>query len=151
MGEQVLQLVTFRLGNEEFGIDIKKVQEINRMIDITKIPNAPSYIEGVVNLRGKIIPIVDLRTKLGFGGAERDKATRIMVVEIEGSVLGFIVDSVSEVLRIADATVEAAPSITGGTDSAYIEGVINLNDRILILLSLNALFSNDLKGVQLAA
>src|SRR5208283_5884632 len=132
MSEEVLQLVTFRLGNEEFGIDIKKVQEINRMIDITKIPNAPTYVEGVVNLRGKIIPIVNLRTKLGLGEAERGKATRIMVVEIEGSVLGFIVDSVSEVLRILDAKVEQAPSITGGTDSPYIEGVINLSDRILI-------------------
>ena len=83
------------------------------MIDITKIPNAPAYVEGVVNLRGKIIPIVSLRTKLGLGQADRDKATRIMVVEIEGSVLGFIVDSVSEVLRIHDAKIEARPSITG--------------------------------------
>ena len=102
MSDEALQLVTFRLGNEEFGIDIRKVQEINRMIDITKIPNAPPYVEGVVNLRGKIIPIVSLRTKLGLGEADRDKTTRIMVVEIEGTVLGFIVDSVSEVLRIQD-------------------------------------------------
>ena len=85
MSDEALQLVTFRLGNEEFGIDIKKVQEINRMIDITRIPNAPAYVEGVVNLRGKIIPIVSLRTKLGLGEADRDKATRIMVVEVEGS------------------------------------------------------------------
>jgi purine-binding chemotaxis protein CheW len=147
----MLQLVTFRLGNEEFGIDIKKVQEINRMIDITKIPNAPPFIEGVVNLRGKIIPIVSLRTKLGFGEVERDKATRIMVVELKGSVLGFIVDSVSEVLRIPEAKVEPAPALTGGTDSAYIEGVINLSDRILILLSLSALFGSDPKDARLAA
>ena len=92
MSDEALQLVTFHLGNEEFGMDIKKVQEINRMIDITKIPNAPPYVEGVVNLRGKIIPIVSLRTKLGLFEADRDKATRIMVVEIDGSILGFIVD-----------------------------------------------------------
>ncbi len=149
--EQILQLVTFRIGNEEFGIDIKKVQEINRMIDITKIPNTPPHVEGVVNLRGKIIPIISLRTKLGFEEAARDKSTRIMVVEIQGSVIGFIVDSVSEVLRIHDAKIEPTPSITGGSDSAYIEGVINLSDRILILLNLNALFEGDLKGVRLAA
>jgi purine-binding chemotaxis protein CheW len=143
MSEESLQLVTFRLGNEEFGIDIKKVQEINRMIEITRIPNAPEYVEGVVNLRGKIIPIVSLGKKLGFGEAERDKATRIMVVEIEGTILGFIVDSVSEVLRIQDPKIEEPPSITGQTDAAYIEGVINLADRILILLDLSALFGRD--------
>ena len=150
MSDETLQLVTFHLGNEEFGMDIRKVQEINRMIDITKIPNAPAYVEGIVNLRGKIIPIVSLRTKLGLGEAERDKATRIMVVEIEGRILGFIVDSVSEVLRIQNPQVEAPPSVTGSNDSGYIEGVINLADRILILLDLNVLFG-DQKLARLAA
>jgi purine-binding chemotaxis protein CheW len=151
MSDQSLQLVTFRLGNEEFGIDIKKVQEINRMIDITKMPNAPSHVEGVVNLRGKIIPVVNLRKKLGFAEVGQDSATRIMIVEIEGRILGFIVDSVSEVLRIHDAKIEPAPTITGGSDSVYIEGVINLTDRILILLDLNVLFGGDAKGDKLAA
>ena len=150
MSDEALQLVTFRLAQEDFGIDIRKVQEINRMIDITRIPNAPPYVEGVVNLRGKIIPIVSLRTKLGLGEADRDKATRIMVVEIEGRILGFIVDSVSEVLRIQDPKIEAPPSIAGSNDSAYIEGVINLADRILILLDLNVLFG-DGKEARLAA
>jgi purine-binding chemotaxis protein CheW len=149
--DQALQLVTFRIGNEEFGIDIQKVQEINRMIDITRVPNTPPHIEGVVNLRGKIIPIVSLRTKLGFGETEREKATRIMVVEIDGHVIGFIVDSVSEVLRIHDAKIEPMPSITGGTEANYIEGVINLSDRLLILLNLHTLFDGDLKRVSLAA
>lgn len=149
--EQVLQLVTFRIGNEEYGIDIQKVREINRMIDITKIPNTPAHVEGVVNLRGKIIPIISLRTKLGFGEAEPDKATRIMVVEIDGNVLGFIVDSVSEVLRIHGAKIEPTPSITGSTDAGYIEGVINLSDRLLILLNLHTLFDGDLKRVSVAA
>ncbi len=150
MSDEVLQLVTFRLGNEEFGIDIRKVQEINRMIDITKIPNAPAHVEGVVNLRGKIIPIVSLRTKLGLGEADRDKATRIMVVDIEGRILGFIVDSVSEVLRIQDQKIEAPPSVTGSNDSGYIEGVINLADRILILLEFKVLFG-DQKEAKVAA
>ena len=151
MSDQDLQLVTFRLGNEEFGIDIKKVQEINRMIDITKIPNAPNHVEGVVNLRGKIVPIVSLRTKLNFEEVERDKSTRIMVVEIEGCVLGFIVDSVSEVLRIQDPKIEPTPTVAAANDATYIQGVINLSDRILILLDLNNLFQTDLKGFKIAA
>jgi purine-binding chemotaxis protein CheW len=145
-----LQLVTFHLGDEEFGIDIQKVQEINRMIEITKIPNTPPFVEGVVDLRGKIIPIVSLRAQLGLGQTEWDKSTRIMVVEVEGKILGFIVDSVSEVLRIDDARIEPAPSVTGGSDSAYIEGVINLADRILILLDLKLLFG-CVTGEKLAA
>jgi purine-binding chemotaxis protein CheW len=151
MSDQFLQLVTFKIGREEFGIDIQKVQEINRMIEITKIPNTPEHVEGVVNLRGKIIPIISLRTKLGFEEAEKNKSTRIMVVEVNSHILGFIVDSVSEVLRIHDAKIEPTPSITGGADAEYIQGVINLNDRLLILLNLNTLFENDLKRIPLAA
>ena len=109
MSEEALQLVAFRPAHEEFGIDIKNVQEINRMIDITRIPNAPAYVEGVVNLRGKIIPIVSLRAKLSLGEVEWDKATRITVAETEGIILGFIVDSVSEVLRIQDPEIEISP------------------------------------------
>jgi purine-binding chemotaxis protein CheW len=144
MSDESLQLVTFKIGNEEYGIDIKKVQEINRMIEITKIPNTPPHVEGVVNLRGKIIPIVSLRRKLGFDEADHNSTTRIMVVEIEGQILGFIVDSVSQVLRIHDVSIEAAPSVGGG-ETPYIEGVLNLTDRILILLDLKALFGRDIK------
>ena len=151
MSEESLQLVTFRLGDEEFGIDIKMVQEINRMISITKMPGTPAHVEGVVNLRGKVIPVVSLRKKLGFQEIERDKATRIMVVEIEGKILGFIVDSVSEVLRIDDATIEPAPTLTGASDSGHIEGVINLADRILMVLNLKVLFGGDLPGAKAAS
>jgi purine-binding chemotaxis protein CheW len=116
----ILQLVTFKLGTEEFGVDILKVQEINKMMSITKIPNAPAFIEGVINLRGKIIPIVDLRKRLGFREQPYDKSTRIIVVELEGLVLGFIVDSVSEVLRIPANTIEPPPSICVHQSSSYI-------------------------------
>jgi purine-binding chemotaxis protein CheW len=151
MSDESLQLVTFKIGNEEFGIDIRMVHEINRMIEITKIPNAPSHVEGVVNLRGKIIPVVNLRRKLAFDETERDKSTRIMVVDIDGVTLGFIVDSVSEVLRIQEPKIEPPPSITGSSDAAYIQGVINLPDRILILLDLKSLFGDDAKVVEKAA
>ncbi|HBL24003.1 MAG: chemotaxis protein CheW [Syntrophorhabdaceae bacterium] len=138
----ILQLVTFKLGTEEFGVDILKVQEINKMMNITKIPNAPAFIEGVINLRGKIIPIVDLRKRLGFREQPYDKSTRIIVVELEGLVLGFIVDSVSEVLRIPENTIEPPPSMVAGIESEYIEGVGKLDDRLLILLELKKIFSS---------
>jgi purine-binding chemotaxis protein CheW len=150
---RILQLVTFKLENEEFGVDILKVQEINRMLTITKIPNAPSFVEGVINLRGKIIPIVDLRKRLGFNSRAYDKSTRIIVVELEGLILGFIVDSVSEVLRVSESTVEPPPSIMGGIESDYIEGVGKLDDRLLILLELGKVFANkdrkDMESISL--
>jgi purine-binding chemotaxis protein CheW len=118
------------------------VQEINKMMNITRIPNAPAFIEGVINLRGKIIPIVDLRKRLGFREQPYDKSTRIIVVELEGLVLGFIVDSVSEVLRIPGNTIEPPPSMVAGIESEYIEGVGKLDDRLLILLELKKIFSS---------
>ena len=139
----ILQLVTFNLANEEFGVDITRVQEINRMMDITKIPNAPEFIEGVVNLRGKIVPVVDLRKKLGFPEKEHDKSTRIMVVEVKGMVLGFIVDSVSEVLRIPESTIEPPPSLVGGVESDYLNGVGKLDDRLLLLINLEKVIKSD--------
>ncbi|MHB8109860.1 MAG: chemotaxis protein CheW [Syntrophorhabdaceae bacterium] len=138
----ILQLVTFKLGTEEFGVDILKVQEINKMMNITRIPNAPVFIEGVINLRGKIIPIVDLRKRLGFREQPYDKSTRIIVVELDGLVLGFIVDSVSEVLRVPENTIEPPPSMVAGIESEYIEGVGKLDDRLLILLELKKIFSS---------
>jgi len=149
----ILQLVTFKLGTEEFGVDILKVQEINKMMNITKIPNAPAFFEGVINLRGKIIPIVDLRKRLGFKEQPYDKSTRIIVVELEGLVLGFIVDSVSEVLRIPENTIEPPPSMVAGIESEYIEGVGKLDDRLLILLELKKVFSSperkDIENIEM--
>ncbi len=142
---KILQLVTFKLSSEEFGVDILKVQEIIKMMNVTKIPNAPVFIEGVINLRGKIIPIVDLRKRLGFKDREYDKSTRIIVVELDGLVLGFIVDSVSEVLRIPENTIEPPPSMVAGIESEYIEGVGKLDDRLLILLELKKIFTSPEK------
>ncbi|OPY01939.1 MAG: Chemotaxis protein CheW [Syntrophorhabdus sp. PtaB.Bin047] len=150
----ILQLVTFKLGTEEFGVDILKVQEINKMMNITRIPNAPAFIEGVINLRGKIIPIVDLRKRLGFREQPYDKSTRIIVVELEGLVLGFIVDSVSEVLRIPANTIEPPPSMVAGIESEYIEGVGKLDERLLILLELKKIFSSperkDIENIEMS-
>jgi len=133
-------------------VDILKVQEINKMMNITKIPNAPFFVEGVINLRGKIIPIVDLRKKLGFESKPYDKATRIIVIELDGLIIGFVVDSVSEVLRVPSNTIEPPPSLVGGIESDYIEGVGKLDDRLLILLELKKVFvGNEKKDLEMAS
>ena len=110
---QIRELVAFKIDTEEFAVDIASVQEINRAVDVTRIPNAPSHVQGVMNLRGKIIPVVDLRTMLGFEARIADKQSRIMVIEIGGLVAGFLVDSVSEVVRLPASAVEAPPALAG--------------------------------------
>jgi purine-binding chemotaxis protein CheW len=145
-GEELLQLVSFRIGEEEFGVDILKVQEINRMLDITKVPNSPSFVDGVINLRGKVIPIVNLRERFGLGIRERDKDTRIVVVELSGKTVGFVVDAVSEVLRIPKSVTEPPPSIVAGINSEYITAVGKLEDRLLILLDLERVLSEEMKA-----
>ena len=135
--DELLQLVSFNIGSEEFGVDILKVQEINRMVEITKVPQAPHYVEGVINLRGKVIPIVDLRKRFNLELKEYDKNTRIVVVDINGNILGMVVDSVSEVLRLPANTIEPPPEIVTGINSEYIKGVAKLEDRLLIFLDLS--------------
>ncbi len=134
---ELLQLVSFNIGSEEFGVDILKVQEINRMVDITRVPQAPHYVEGVINLRGKVIPIVDLRKRFNLEEKEYDKNTRIVVVDISGNIMGMVVDSVSEVLRLPSNTIEAPPEIVASINSEYIKGVAKLEDRLLIFLDLS--------------
>jgi purine-binding chemotaxis protein CheW len=134
--EELLQLVSFNIGDEEFGVDILKVQEINRMLQVTRVPNAPEYVDGVINLRGKVIPIVDLRRRFGMERKEHDKNTRIVVVELSGKVVGFIVDAVSEVLRIPKSVTEPPPPLAAGIEAEYITAVGKLEDRLLILLDL---------------
>ncbi len=148
----LLQLVTFHIGEEEFGVEILKVQEIIRTMAITRVPKAPDFVEGVINLRGKVIPIIDLRKRFGMMAQEHDKHTRIIVIEINGVIVGFVVDSVSEVLRIPANTVEPPPAIISGIESEYISGVGKLADRLLILLDLDRLLSkgeqNMLTGIE---
>jgi len=143
VGDELLQLVSFKIGDEEFGVDILKVQEINRMIDVTRVPNAPAYVDGVINLRGKVIPVIDLRSKLGFGRKDHDKNTRIVVVELAGKVVGFVVDAVSEVLRIPRSVTEPPPPVvSSGINADYITAVGKLEDRLLTLLDLDKILVN---------
>lgn len=142
----LIQLVTFRIGEEEFGVDILKVQEIIRMMPITKVPNAPSFVEGVINLRGKVIPVIDMRRRFGMEGAVHDSQTRIKVMDLQGQVVGFVVDAVREVLRIKESTIEPPPPIVAGVGSEYMRGVGKLDDRLLILLDLDNLLSEEELG-----
>jgi purine-binding chemotaxis protein CheW len=139
--EELLQLVSFNIGGEEFGVDILKVQEINRMLEVTRVPNAPEYVDGVINLRGKVIPIIDLRRRFDMDRKEHDKNTRIVVVELQGKVVGFVVDAVREVLRIPKSVTEPPPPIVAGINAEYITAVGKLEDRLLILLDLEGVLS----------
>lgn len=145
---ELLQLVTFNIAEEEFGVDILSVQEIIRLMQITAVPRAPSYIEGVINLRGKVIPVIDMRRRFNLPQAERDSRTRIIVMEFGVKIVGFLVDAVSEVLRIPASTVEPAPAVVSGIGSEYIKGVGKLDDRLLILLDLDSLLAGtDISGI----
>lgn len=133
----LLQLVSFNIGDEEFGVNILLVQEIIRVINITHIPNSPFYVDGVINLRGKIIPIIDLRTRIGIARKEHDKSTRIVVVDHNGRTAGFVVDSVSEVLRIPANLTEEPPDLIRGIENKFLTSVVRLEDRIMMLLDLD--------------
>ncbi len=121
------------------------------MMQITRVPQSPHFVEGVINLRGKIIPVVDLRRRFGLPASESHGDNRIIVVEIHGRVIGFTVDRVNEVLRISPGIVEPPPSMVSGVDSEYVQGVGKLEDRLLILLELRRLFgAGEMEAVQRA-
>jgi purine-binding chemotaxis protein CheW len=136
-----IQVVSFKLGSEEYGVDIAQVQEINRMVAITHVPRAPQFMEGVINLRGQLIPIIDLRTRFGMPRAEHTKNTRIVVTEIGSKRVGMVVDSVSEVLRLDVGQIEDAPEMISGIDTEYIRGVGKIEDRLIIMLDLARVIS----------
>jgi purine-binding chemotaxis protein CheW len=139
-----LQLVVFNIGDEEFGVEIMNVQEIIRMTNITKIPQAPNYVRGIINLRGRIVIVINLNDIMGMDGKEADEHTRIIVAEMGETVVGFIVDSVSEVLRLPESNVEPAPAIIANKiDTEYVLGVGKIDDRLLILLNLHKVFSES--------
>jgi len=137
----LLQLVSFQIDGEDFGLDILRVQEIIRVQEMTRVPNSPVFVDGVINLRGKVIPVIALRRRFGLEKLAHDKQTRIVVVEVEDTVLGFIVDSVSQVLSIPSDTVEPPPRL-GKAEREYVSGVAKLEDRLLILLDVGRLMSD---------
>ena len=138
------QLVVFKIGDEEFGVDIAQVREIVRLLEITYMPKAPAFIEGVVNLRGQIVAIIDLAKRLGIPSRPRGDTTRIIVIEIGENTVGMIVDSVSEVLRLSSENIEEVPGIIETeVPEHYIRGVGKLKDRLLVLLDLNRVLTSE--------
>ena len=131
------QVVLFELGNETYGLDIGAVHEIIRMQPITKVPKAPSFVEGVINLRGKVIPVVDMGRRFDLENAQRSKASRIVVVSNEGTTIGIIVDAVTEVMRIPDDSIEPVSDIITAANSHYLLGIAKLKEKMVILLDLD--------------
>ena len=137
------EFLTFRLGAEEYGIDILRVQEIRSYEQPTRIANSPAFIKGVVNLRGVIVPIIDLRLKLGCESAEYNAFTVVIVLNVRGRVVGAVVDSVSDVLELEAQHVKPAPEVSTGAEARFITGIGSVGDRMLILTDIEALMSLD--------
>ena len=141
------EFLTFRLGGEEYGIDILKVQEIRSYEPPTRIANAPAFIKGVVNLRGVIVPIVDLRLKLSCETAEYNSFTVVIVLNVKGRVVGAVVDSVSDVLALDAETIKPAPEMSSAIDTSFITGIGSVADRMLILMDIEGLMASEEMGL----
>jgi purine-binding chemotaxis protein CheW len=137
------QLVVFDLASEAYGVDIGAVREIIRIMDITRVPKTPEFVEGIINLRGKVIPVVDLRRRFSLPVSEENKENRIVVVDIGGQDIGVMVDAVTEVLRISSDSVEPPSSVITTADSAFLLGIAKLESRLIILLDLERVLSEE--------
>ena len=139
-----LQLVVFKIGEEEFGVEINQVKEIVRLVPITPVPRAPKFVEGVVNLRGQILAVIDLAKRLRLMESPRTDKSRIVVIEMEGNTAGMIVDEVTEVLRLPAANIEKTPElISTEVQHQYLKGVGKLGERLLILIALDEVLSPE--------
>jgi purine-binding chemotaxis protein CheW len=140
--ENAGKFLTFGLGDEEYGLEILKVREINGMMDITRVPAMPDYVRGVINLRGKVIPVVDLRLVFGMAASEQTSETCIIVVDVHGSLRGVVVDHVSEVMDIRPEEIEDPPEVGEGTANESILGMAKTKGRVRILLDINRVLAN---------
>jgi purine-binding chemotaxis protein CheW len=143
--EQLMQLVGFTIGKEKFGVNILMVQEIIRSAPITSVPNSPDFIEGVINLRGNIIPVIELRKRLNLYRKDANSMDHwILILDIEGRITGFIVDSVTKVMKIMESTIERPPEmVMAGLGNQYIKGVCDIGEGLLILLDFNRILLAD--------
>lgn len=148
-GSKEEQLVVFQLSEQTYGIDIASVYEIIRMEKITMVPRTPDFVEGVINLRGRIIPVIDLCKRFNLTYTERSGSSRIIIVDVGGNTIGMIVDAVSEVLRITADSIEPPPPMVHGIDAAYLRGIAILDSRLIILLNLEKiLFEHERDELQ---
>ena len=146
------EFLSFRLGDEEYAIDILKVQEIRAHEAVTRIANAPAYLKGVINLRGQIVPIVDLRVKLSMARVEVDASTVVIILNIAGRVIGMVVDAVSDVVALAREQIRPAPAFGNVVDASFIHGIAPVEERMLILVDIARLMtSGELAVVEKAA
>ncbi len=141
------EYLTFRLGQEEYGIDILKVQEIRSYEAPTRIANAPSFLKGVVNLRGVIVPIIDLRVKLGCDTAELNALTVVIVLNMRGKVVGAVVDAVADVTQLDGGQIQPAPEMSAAVDMRFIQGIANVGERMLILMDIESILSSSEMGL----
>ncbi len=141
--DEVLQWVTFKLEGETYGINVMQVQEVLRVSEITPVPGAPSYILGIINLRGNVVTVLDTRMRFGLPMYETDDASRVVIVESNGNVLGLLVDSVAEVVYLRSSEIESAPNVGNDESSKYIQGVYSNEGNLLILVDVNKLLSSN--------
>jgi len=149
------QLVVFDLADEHYGVDIGAVEGIIKMQAITAVPHAPQFVEGVANLRGEVLPVIDLRKRFALPIADADRQTRVVVIDVRGTKVGMVVDAVTEVLRVSEEAIEPLSSIVSTVDSAFITGIAKVDDRLIILLDLGKVLSAqetaDLRAMPAAA
>jgi purine-binding chemotaxis protein CheW len=141
MKDNTREMLVFRLGAEEYGVDILKVQEIRGYEKVTPIPRAPDYLKGVVNLRGAIVPIIDLRVKFGMADPAYDSFTVVIVLRIGGRTIGAVVDGVSDVARFGPNDIRDAPSLGAMVDSSYLAGVATQSGRMILVVDIEKLLS----------
>ncbi len=141
--DPVIQLVTFRLQEETYGINVMQVQEVLRVSEIAPVPGAPSYVLGIINLRGNVVTVIDTRSRFGLPPTEIDDASRIVIIESDKQVVGILVDSVAEVVELRTSDVDSAPNVGNEESSRYIQGVASRDDDLLILVDLNKLLTDE--------
>ncbi len=139
----ISQWVTFFLDGEIYGVNVLQVQEVLRVSEISPVPGAPEYVLGIINLRGNIVTVVDMRQRFGLQPKELDDLSRIVIIEVTGYVIGILVDSVAEVAYLRESSMESAPNVGSGESSRYIQGVCNRENQLLILVDLNKLLDDD--------
>jgi purine-binding chemotaxis protein CheW len=138
-----LEYLAFTLGAEEYGVDIQRVQELRGYDAVTRIANAPDYIKGVVNLRGIIVPIVDMRMKMGVSNPTYDQFTVVVILTIGATLMGMVVDSVSDVTTLTPGQIKPAPDMGGAVDARYVLGIGTIEERMLILVDIDRMMSSD--------
>ncbi|MCL6659386.1 chemotaxis protein CheW [Paenibacillus polymyxa] len=142
--EEELKVIVFKLGTEEYGIEVDKVQTIERMMPITRVPKTLSFVKGVINLRGVVIPVIDLRGRFSLPETEYTDQTRIVIVGVDDMQVGFIVDSANDVIDIKSSAIDSPPEVVGGVKARYLRGVAKLEDsRLLIMLNLNEVLNKS--------